>query len=85
DDRGRDRGRRPERGDRGRRPEGERQQPAPAPAPAGVVTASFEDAFDAEVRDEFGDLGPDPSVGRPAERRGGGDGRPRRRSGGPRR
>ncbi len=85
DDRGRDRGRRPERGDRGRRPEGERQQPAPAPAPAGVVTASFEDAFDAEVRDEFGDLGPDPSAGRPAERRGGGDWRPRRRSGGPRR
>ncbi|MBW3580439.1 MAG: polyribonucleotide nucleotidyltransferase [Actinobacteria bacterium] len=91
----RDRNRRPDRGERGRRPEAERpeaERRRPATAPTGVATASFEDAFDAEVRDEFGDLGPDPSTGRPAERRGGGGGggggggdrRPRRRSGGPR-
>ncbi len=29
-----------------------------------VATASFEDAFDAELRDEFGDLGPAAGGGR---------------------
>jgi hypothetical protein len=43
---------------------------------------SFEDAFDAEVREEFGDLGPSATEGggggRGGERRGGGGGRGRR-------
>ncbi|MBW3574417.1 MAG: polyribonucleotide nucleotidyltransferase [Actinobacteria bacterium] len=82
-DRGeRDRPRRPDRGDRGRRSEPESRQPAPT----GVATASFEEAFDAEVRSEFGDLGPE-ATSRPAERRGGdggGERRRPRRGGGPR-
>ncbi|MDQ3305535.1 MAG: hypothetical protein M3535_06055, partial [Actinomycetota bacterium] len=59
---------RPGRGDRpGRSPE-------PA-APAGVATVSFEEAFDAEIGNEFGDLGPETGS---TERSG--DRRPRRRS-----
>ena len=46
----------------------------------GRETVSFEDAFDAEVRQEFGDLGPaastgDAGGGRGGERRGGDRGR----------
>ncbi|MGI9119740.1 MAG: polyribonucleotide nucleotidyltransferase [Acidimicrobiales bacterium] len=85
---GRDRGDR-DRGDRDRgraptpRPDREAER-APAPAPSGVATASFEEAFDAEVREEFGDLGPDISPpSRTGERRdGGSERRPRRRSSG---
>ncbi|MFL6206965.1 MAG: hypothetical protein ACJ739_16605, partial [Acidimicrobiales bacterium] len=46
-----------------------------APAEAtGAETVSFEDAFDAEVRETFGDLGPTPTTadsggGRGGERR----------------
>ncbi len=85
---GRDRGER-DRDDRDRgrapapRPDREAER-RPAPAPSGVATASFEEAFDAEVREEFGDLGPDTSPpSRVGERRdGGSERRPRRRSGG---
>jgi polyribonucleotide nucleotidyltransferase len=61
---------------------------APAPASSGVPEASFEEAFDAEARQQFGDLGTAaaPSGGEDrAPRRSGGDrgdrgGRPRRRT-----
>ncbi|MBW3548540.1 MAG: S1 RNA-binding domain-containing protein, partial [Actinobacteria bacterium] len=45
---------------------------AEAPAPPGVATVSFEEAFDAEVGREFGDLGPEaaPSGDRGGEREG---------------
>lgn len=68
-----------DRGDRGgREPRGERSS-APAEAEAGGGDreyVSFEDAFDSEVREEFGDLGPEPVGG--GDRPGGGDrgGRP---------
>jgi polyribonucleotide nucleotidyltransferase len=61
-------------GDRDRRSE----RPAAAPSGGGgaTTTVSFEDAFEAEVGAEFGDLGPDTSsAGRPAD----GERRPRRR------
>ena len=80
-DGGRDSGRsRSGGGDRGRR--GDRPA-APAADTAGrTATVSFEDAFEAEVGAEFGDLGPDTSGGaRPADTRSG-ERRPRRRSGG---
>ncbi|MGK2958075.1 MAG: polyribonucleotide nucleotidyltransferase [Acidimicrobiales bacterium] len=48
-------------------------------APTPVATASFEDAFDAELRDEFGDLGPASGGGRGggSDRSGGRGGRRR--------
>ena len=60
-----------------------REDAAPAEA-GGAEVVSFEDAFDAEVRQEFGDLGPAATTsgdggGRGGERRGGDRGR---RSGG---
>ncbi len=55
------------RGDRGGRSE--------VPAPAGVATVSFEEAFDAEIGNEFGDLGPASTATERTEER-----RPRRRS-----
>ena len=49
-------------------PEGDGEAAAPrsrddSPAPARDDVASFEDSFDAEVRAEFGDLGPEPVAG----------------------
>ena len=49
-------------------PEGDGEGAVPrsrddAPAPARDDVASFEDSFDAEVRAEFGDLGPEPVAG----------------------
>jgi polyribonucleotide nucleotidyltransferase len=87
---GRDRGDRGSSGDRGDRGGRDRGGRAPAEVaaepPAAVATASFEDAFDAEVRDEFGDLGPEAAGGARSGDRGGDGGgserRPRRRSGG---
>jgi polyribonucleotide nucleotidyltransferase len=72
-----DRGDRPERGER--RP---REDRAPREESSGVAaaTVSFEDAFDAEMKDEFGDLGPE-SAAPPAERSGGDRGRGRPRGG----
>jgi polyribonucleotide nucleotidyltransferase len=82
DDRGRgsDRDGRSERGEsagRSDRPgRGDRPGRSPEPAaPAGVATVSFEEAFDAEIGNEFGDLGPETGS---TERSG--DRRPRRRS-----
>jgi polyribonucleotide nucleotidyltransferase len=61
-----------DRGDRGEKRE--REEPA---ASGGVATVSFEDAFDAELKEEFGDLGPASSAP-PADRdRGDRGGRPR--------
>jgi polyribonucleotide nucleotidyltransferase len=68
-DRGRDR-------DRGSRDRGPRE-PAPAEA-SGAEVVSFEDAFEAEAKEAFGDLGPptaDSGGGRGGERRGGDRGR----------
>jgi polyribonucleotide nucleotidyltransferase len=71
--------------DRARR---ERAPRDDAPAAAGDrESVSFEDAFDAEVRQEFGDLGPaatsgDAGGGRGGERRGGGGRGGERRGGG---
>jgi polyribonucleotide nucleotidyltransferase len=68
-DRDRDRGERSDRGEKR-----EREEPA---ASGDVATVSFEDAFDAELKDEFGDLGPASSAP-PADRdRGDRGGRPR--------
>jgi polyribonucleotide nucleotidyltransferase len=71
----RDRGDRPERGDRDR---GERAPREERSAEGGVAVVSFEDAFDAELKEEFGDLGP-ASAEPPADRgdRPRGGGRPR--------
>ena len=49
---------------------------APASAPGGVKRVSFEDTFNAELEQEFGNLGPANTGGAPREDRG-----PRRRSG----
>jgi polyribonucleotide nucleotidyltransferase len=86
---GRDRDRDRDRGDRGNRGGRDRERGSrnadvdltdpsrgAAPAKADADEVSFEDAFDAEARAEFGDLGP--GAGRP-EREGGGGGRRRRR------
>ena len=54
----------------------EHDGPAAAPADGGVEVVSFEDAFDAEVREEFGDLGPAAPASADADR--GGDRGPRR-------
>jgi polyribonucleotide nucleotidyltransferase len=59
-----DPGDRPERSDRGRRPA------EASPAPSGA--ASFEEAFEVELVEEFGDLGP--SVSEPSDRPSGGGG-----------
>jgi polyribonucleotide nucleotidyltransferase len=78
---------RSDRGDRGgdrppRREREERGSGGDAPASGGVATVSFEEAFDAELKDEFGDLGPASSAP-PADRgdRGGDRGRGRPRGG----
>ncbi len=56
---------RPRRESRDRAPREERTERADAGSTAApVATASFEDAFDAELREEFGDLGPGPAAGR---------------------
>jgi polyribonucleotide nucleotidyltransferase len=74
-------------GDRGgeRRPERSSEPRAPRAEASGngtdAETASFEDTWDSQVREEFGDLGP-ADAGRSAPRGGdrpGGGGRPRRR------
>jgi len=64
-----------DRGDRGERP---RRQPEPVSAPAGAV--SFEEAFEVELVEEFGDLGPavSESSDRPSGGGGGRGGRRRR-------
>jgi len=74
-----------------RRPESADRRPEPVTVGASTDTISFEDAFDAEAREVFGDLGPagEPSTSersgdrsndrRGSDRRGGGDRRPRRR------
>ncbi|MGE0796016.1 MAG: polyribonucleotide nucleotidyltransferase [Acidimicrobiia bacterium] len=55
----RERSDRPERGDRDRAPRRDRDgEDAPASSGTAVATASFEDAFDAELRGDLGDLGP---------------------------
>ncbi|MBW8826716.1 MAG: polyribonucleotide nucleotidyltransferase [Acidobacteria bacterium] len=54
---------------REREPRGDRDRDAEPAAGGGVAVASFEDAFDAELRTEFGDLGP-ASAAAPAEDRG---------------
>jgi polyribonucleotide nucleotidyltransferase len=66
--------------------EPERRPAAVAAVESGPATVSFEDAFDAEAREVFGDLGPSTEASgdrdRGGDRRGGGDhrgGRPRRR------
>jgi polyribonucleotide nucleotidyltransferase len=73
----RERSDRPDRGDRGDRPErGERRErsdrgdrdsggerESAGGGGTGVATASFEDAFDAELRDQFGELGPAAAAG----------------------
>jgi polyribonucleotide nucleotidyltransferase len=74
DDRG-DRGRRDDRGDRGGRSDAAPSAPAPTSA------ASFEDAFQAELVEEFGDLGPEAAAAPSEQSSGGGD----RRRGGRRR
>ncbi|HYI60933.1 MAG TPA: polyribonucleotide nucleotidyltransferase [Acidimicrobiales bacterium] len=92
---GGDRGDRPERGrdrdrggdrDRPSRPErAPRRDAEPAPVAGAVATVSFEESFDAELRDEFGDLGPSTTGnGGDRSRPAGGTGRsgPRRPSGG---
>jgi polyribonucleotide nucleotidyltransferase len=76
DDRG-DRGRRDDRSDRGDR--GDRGSANAAPAPSSA--ASFEDAFQAELVEEFGDLGPETASAPSEQSSGGGD----RRRGGRRR
>ena len=94
--RDRDRGGRDDRGGRGDRgPRPERAPRADAPSSSsssssdgGVATVSFDDAFDAQVAQEFGDLGPAPAEGdslgedrgpRRSDGNGGAPGRPRRR------
>jgi len=66
--------------DRGDRPSRDRAPREDAPAEAGgAEVVSFEESFDAEVRQEFGDLGPAATTadggGRGGERRGGDRGR----------
>ncbi len=87
DDRGRDGGRGDR--DRGPRPERAPRAESPSSADGGVATVSFDDAFDAQVAQEFGDLGPAPAEGdslgddrgprRSEGGNGGAPGRPRRR------
>ena len=69
-----DRGNAPDRsGRQEREPRGERTSPSPAPSSTSSATeeVSFEDAFDAEIRQELGDLGPGDS-GRGGDRGGAG-------------
>jgi len=55
------------------RPSADRSSgPSPAPAPGGVAVVSFEETFESEAKEQFGDLGP-AEVGGPA-----GTGAPRR-------
>ncbi|MCU1380222.1 MAG: polyribonucleotide nucleotidyltransferase, partial [Acidimicrobiales bacterium] len=80
-----ERSERPERGDRPERGERRpREERAAEPTGSAAATVSFEDAFDAELKDEFGDLGPAstatpaPSNDRDSNRRPRGGGRGRR-------
>ncbi len=78
--RDRDRGPREDRGPRADRGPREDRAPRDEPAAASGDTVSFEDAFEAEARQEFGDLGPatsggDTGGGRGGEARGGDRGR----------
>jgi polyribonucleotide nucleotidyltransferase len=75
----RDRGPR-DRGDRPSRDRAPREERAPEAGGAEVV--SFEDSFDAEVRQEFGDLGPTTTEGGGRGREGRGGDRGRRSGGG---
>jgi polyribonucleotide nucleotidyltransferase len=69
-------GERPDRGDRG-----ERRERSSSPSPSsGAEVVSFEDSFDAELRQEFGDLGPAEVA--PSGDRGGDRGRGGRGGGG---
>ncbi|MEX2659882.1 MAG: polyribonucleotide nucleotidyltransferase [Acidimicrobiales bacterium] len=72
-----------------RRERAPRQERAPredAPASGGVATVSFEDTFESEVKDTFGDLGPEAAgSGGGADRPRGGDRGRGGRRGGPRR
>jgi polyribonucleotide nucleotidyltransferase len=75
---------------RERRPRRERRErtessSSEAPSEGGVATASFEEAFDAELREEFGDLGPAGGGSGGGDREGGGDRGRGRGRGGPRR
>jgi len=78
-----DRGGREDRGDRGRREDREdRGGRSEAPATSAPSSAaSFEDAFQAELVEEFGDLGPEAAAAPSEQSSGGGD----RRRGGRRR
>jgi polyribonucleotide nucleotidyltransferase len=78
-----DRGGREDRGDRGRREDrGDRGGRSEAPATSAPSSAaSFEDAFQAELVEEFGDLGPEAAAAPSEQSSGGGD----RRRGGRRR
>jgi polyribonucleotide nucleotidyltransferase len=72
-----DRGDRPERGGRERTERTERSEPK---SEGGVATVSFEDAFESELKEEFGDLGPASTGGGESggnDRPRGGGGRPR--------
>jgi polyribonucleotide nucleotidyltransferase len=78
-DRG-DRGDRPERGDRGPRRERSERSSEPSTSVSGAEVVSFEESFDAELRQEFGDLGPAEAA--PSGDRGGDRGRGGRGGGG---
>ena len=72
-------GDRGDRGDRGARPNGERSR-----ASADTDVASFDEFWDSQAKDEFGDLGPG-EASRPSGARTGGGGRPGGDRGGQRR
>ena len=80
-----DRGERGDRGGRGGRGDGDRGgRPERAASVSDVEVASFDEVWDSEAREQFGDLGP-AEVGRPGGDRGGaprGGGGGRRRGGG---
>jgi polyribonucleotide nucleotidyltransferase len=67
-------------GDRDRPPRREREERSGSADSGGVATVSFEEAFDAELKDQFGDLGPASSA--PPADRGGDRVRGRRPRGG---
>jgi polyribonucleotide nucleotidyltransferase len=69
-----------DRGDRGDRPQRSERSSAPSATSSGAEVVSFEDSFDAELRQEFGDLGPAEAA--PSGDRGGDRGRGGRGGGG---
>ena len=91
DSRGDSRGGRDDRGGRGPRPDRDRDRgprrddarpssPAPRSTPNGSTTISFDEAFDAQIAQEIGDLGPSTQAAEaPSESRGDSRGGPRRR------